>query len=346
LSSVLPVPAQPLKKPVFALGLRPKGFKLTLMGRKLWNVLVYKAQQDRGLSKDVFRAPLREIIAGVDFNSNDHALVKYHLRTLLTTLVEWESPTSGESAEWEACTLISHTRIWKERGVTWLEWSLPPNMREKLLDPDVYAQIHLKVAAQMSSYSGLALYEICARYRDVRTARNSWQWWVPVLTGRPDDERLQKMECRHFKRDVLRPAIAEVNVLAEFEVTLVEHKQGRFISDIQFTIQKKAQLSLEIGESTQPIDMSVLADGEKLGIEQSKLEHLIVTYGEEAVKLGLIATARRMASAFPEPLRDVFRYLKTMMPGHAATVVQKQGEKIEAQQPAVTAAASGTREQA
>lgn len=334
---------RPLRKPVFALGLKPRANKITLMSRKIWNVLLYKSQHERGLAKEVYRCPLSEIIAGLDFNSNDHALVKYHLRSLASTTVEWESPTAGESASWTVCALISHATLKKERGVIWVEWSLPPNMREQLLDPDIYAQIHLRVAAQMSSHAGLALYEICSRYRDVRTARNPWQWWVPVLTGRVDDERLQKMEYRHFKRDVLRPAIAEINAISEMNVQLVEHKQGRFIHEIQFTIEKKSQRSLDMGVKPEPVDMSLLAAGERLGVDHTRLEQLVATYGEDAVRVGIEATARRAATAFPEPLRDAWRYLKSTMPGHAQAVEQGRAVEREVEGPQAVAAAADER---
>ena len=70
-----------------------------------------------------------------------------------------------------------------------------------------------------------------SRYLGVgQTARKSWAWWRPVLLGRPDDERLQRLEYRIFKRDTLRPALAEINALADIEIEMLEFKSGRFVS--------------------------------------------------------------------------------------------------------------------
>jgi hypothetical protein len=167
----------------------------------------------------------------------------------------------------------------------------------------------------------VALYEICSRYLGVgQTARKPWSWWRPVLLGRPDDERLQKLEYRIFKRDTLRPAIAEINALADIEVELLEFKSGRFVSDLQFTVRKKPQrvLALQQRTSAEPVDVGMLASAERLGIDASRVERLIEEYGEAAVMSGIQAVEKRAASAFPEPLRDPLRYLKSVLPGHAA----------------------------
>jgi hypothetical protein len=85
----------PLKKPVNTLAIVPKSARITSLGRKAYNVLLYEAQ-DQGLDKDVFRVPLDRVVRGVDFDSNDHALIKKHLRAMVSTTVEWQSPTTGE----------------------------------------------------------------------------------------------------------------------------------------------------------------------------------------------------------------------------------------------------------
>lgn len=86
----------------------------------------------------------------------------------------------------------------------------------------------------------MALYGICSRYIGVgQTARKAWGWWRPVLLGRFDHERLQKLEYRIFKRDSLRPAVAEINAVADIEIEMLEFKSGRFVSDLQFTVRKK-----------------------------------------------------------------------------------------------------------
>lgn len=85
----------PLRKPVNTLAIVPtKSSKITVLARKAYNVLLYIAQE-QGIEQEVFRAPLQSILRGVDFNSNAREIVKQHLRAMVSTTVEWQSPTAG-----------------------------------------------------------------------------------------------------------------------------------------------------------------------------------------------------------------------------------------------------------
>lgn len=331
LSSVARV-AGPLRKPVFSLALVPQNSKITALGRRTWNVLLHLAQS-QGLEQETFRAALTDIVRGLDYNSGDMKIIKTHLRSMVSTLVEWQSPTSGEWQTWDVCGMLSHARLSKERGQVFVEWSYAVNMRHELLDPEIFAKLSLDVISQLGSHPAVALYEICSRYIGVgQTARKAWSWWRPVLLGRPDDERLQKLEYRIFKRDTLRPAIAEINAVADIEIEMLEFKSGRFVSDLQFTVRKKPQktLALQQRSAAEPVDVAVLASAQRLGIDHARVERLIDEFGEAAVTTGLEAVEKRAASAFPEPLRDPLRYLKSVLPGHAAEQLQERHEKAQA----------------
>lgn len=327
----------PLRKPVFSLALVPQNSKITALGRRTWNVLLHIAQ-DQGLEREIFRAALTDIVKGLDYNSGDMKIIKTHLRSMVSTLVEWQSPTAGEWQTWDVCGMLSHARLSKERGQVFVEWSYAVNMRHELLDPEIFAKLSLDVISQLGSHPSVALYEICSRYLGVgQTARKPWGWWRPVLLGRPDDERLQKLEYRIFKRDTLRPALAEINALADIEIEMLEFKSGRFVSELQFTVRKKPQrvLALQQRSSAEPVDVGMLAKAERLGIDHARIERLIEEFGDAAVAAGVEAVEKRAASAYPEPLRDPLRYLRSVMPGHAAAVVEAQ-EKAEAVKAAET----------
>jgi hypothetical protein len=323
--------AGPLRKPVFSLALVPQNSKITALGRRTWNVLLHIAQ-DQGLERESFRTALTDIVRGLDYNSGDMKIIKTHLRSMVSTLVEWQSPTAGEWQTWDVCGMLSHAKLSKERGQIFVEWSYAVNMRHELLDPEIFAKLSLDVISQLGSHPSVALYEICSRYLGVgQTARKPWAWWRPVLLGRPDDERLQRLEYRIFKRDTLRPALAEINALADIEVEMLEFKSGRFVADLQFIVRKKPQpvLATKQRRSAEPVDVGVLASAERLGIDASRIERLIEEFGDAAVVTGIQAVEKRAANAYPEPLRDPLRYLKSVLPSHAATATEVQ-EKTEA----------------
>lgn len=307
-----------VRKPVNTLAIVPKTTRITSLGRKAYNVLLHEAQE-AGLERDVFRAPLERIVKGVDFDSNDHALIKKHLRAMVSTTVEWQSPTSGEGSDWNVSGLLAHAKLTKERGQVWVEWSYAINLKQELLEPTVFAKLKLEILSQLRSHAGIALYEICTRYKEIGlTSRQHWRWWRPVLSGQPETVKTEKLEYRIFKRDTLKPAIAEVCAITDIEVGLVEHREGRFISEIQFQVRKKRQASLALKQPPEPVDLTLVGRAKELGIDEDELDQLAGEYGVPAVATGLEALAARIASAFPSPLRDHFRYLRSIMSGEAA----------------------------
>ena len=332
-SGAIAVDAQVLRKPVNTLAIVPKSARITSLGRKTYNVLLFEAQ-DQGLDRESYRVSLDRIVKGIDFDSNDHALIKKHLRAMVSTTVEWQSPTTGEGAAWNISGLLAHARLFKEGGQVWVEWSYAMNLKQELLQPTVFARLKLEIISQLRSHAGIALYEICTRYKDIgRTSRQEWRWWYPVLSGQPESDKSAKLEYRIFKRDTLKTAIAEVNAITDLDIELVEHKNGRSIAEIQFLIRGNKQPSLALASPPEPVDLQLVARAKELGIEEEKTDNLVDEFGIEAVRSGLEVLASRIQNAFPEPLRDHFRYLKSVMPGEAAKAEKKEAEQLARQAP-------------
>jgi len=314
----------PLRKPVNTLAIVPQSKRITPLARKAYNVMLHMAQA-QGIERPAYRALVADVIAGLDFDSNDTQLIKKHLRSMAATTVEWQSPTTGEGSSWTVSGLLAHAKISKERGQNWIEWSYSIELKQELLEPSVFARLSIEIISQLRTHAGIALYEICTRYKEVgRTSRQAWQWWRPVLSGQPESARTQKLEYRFFKRDTLKPAIAEVNAITDLEVELVEHKEGRFIAELQFLVRRKSQPPLPLRNPPAPVDMSLIVLAQKLGVSDDHAEELLDTFGSDALRGGLTALEKRIASAFPGPLRDPFRYLKSLMPGEAEKIARQQ----------------------
>jgi hypothetical protein len=147
---------------------------------------------------------------------------------MVSTTVEWQSPTTGRGQQLERQRPAGPRRLSKEQR---------PGLGGVVLrgEPEAgTARAHglrapaAGIISQLRSHAGVALYEICTRYKDIgRTARQAWRWWCPVLSGNPPSEKSARLEYRIFKRDTLKPAIAEVNAITDIDVELVEHKDGR-----------------------------------------------------------------------------------------------------------------------
>ena len=287
---------RPLKKAVDALAIVPTKDKILPLARKLYNVLLYFAQR-QGQDEQIYRAPLRDLVRVVDFNSNNTEVIKNHLRQLVTTKVEWQSPTTGEGARWSVSALIAHCDLILKGGELIIEWSYAPNIKLQLLDPQRYARISLVYQAALRSMASLVLYEVCTRYVDNPggvTARQPWQWWRPVLTGTPEAEVDTYQEYKYFKRDVLKSAVAEINAVTDLEIALIEHKQGRAVAEIQFSVRRKEQPSLPM-QHLMPLDLEAVGEAIRQGVPQDAAEQLIARHGEKAMTAALKTMAARRA---------------------------------------------------
>ena len=236
--STEPIGPDNIKKPVSTLAMVPKSGAITRIGRQAYTVMMISAR-DQGAEDDItkmFSAPLNSIIRGFDGSSGTVKELKKHLYSMVSHIVEWQSPSPGEVEEWGACGLLSEVKLRKQGGENWLHWAYPPSLRQEMLSPQRFAQIKRSTIAQFRSHAGLALYEICARYKhnpSHMTSRQHWHWWLPVLTGKPVPKEI-KTEFRFFNRDTIKPAIEEVNEVSELIVSVHEYKVGRSIEFLQF----------------------------------------------------------------------------------------------------------------
>ena len=279
----------------------PGGRRISLLGRRLFNVLLHRAQGEG--PRDEYEARLHEIVSDAAYNSNNTASIRKVLRELMSTTVEWQSPTGGEVETWDACNLLSGAGTTKDKrtGAVTIRWRYDLKVREQLLSPDRYARLSLEAITQLSTHSAMALYEICARYVDNpghRTARQHWRWWRPVLTGAATDD--SKAEYRFFKRDVLKPAIAEINANTNIEVRgPVEYKErdNHTIAEIQFEVYLKAQS----GEpQPQPLlelavdELPVIGRAINLGLRQTEAQTLLQRHGMPAFAAALDELDKRL----------------------------------------------------
>jgi len=319
----------PLKKPVNTLAIIPQNRKITALGRKAYNVMLNIAQA-QGVEKEAYRVPLSEIVSGIDYGSNDIELIKKHLKAMATTIVEWNSPTTGEGTKWTVCALISHATIVKESNQNFLEWGYAQPLRQELLSPSVFSKLSIGMLSQMHTHAGIVLYEICTRYKNVgRTSRQNWRWWLPVLTGQPNSDKLAKMEYRFFKRDTIKPAIAEVCAITDIEIELIEYKEGKSISELQFSVRHKAQVPLPLKTPPKPVDLTTIKTAVDLGISEEKVEELLTKHSEDDVRQGLQELKLRMERDFPGPVRDPHRYLKAILAGDQQKNIVAQVEQVE-----------------
>lgn len=304
-----------IDKPVSALAMVPKTGTITRVGRQAYTLMMFVAREQGTEDGEtgMFGAPLNSVIRGYDGSTGSVKELKKHLLSMVSHVVEWQSPSPAETEEWGACGLLSQVNLKKKNGQNWLYWAYPPALRQEMLYPLRYAQIKRSTIAQFRSHAGLALYEICARYKDNpshRTSKQHWHWWLPVLTGKPIPKEI-KTEFRFFNRDTIKPAIEEVNEVSELTVTVHEFRVGRSIEFVQFEVHLKQEASVK---EARAIDLSKVARAIQLGIDAEIAEDHFIRHGELAFAKAIERLEARLAMQ-GTPILSRHAYLKALLTG-------------------------------
>jgi hypothetical protein len=294
--------AEVIRQPNQTLAVLPVSGRITATMRKLFATMLFFSQQDG--SKDVYRRSFGELMNLAEYNSRNTLDLREQFKMLQSIQVEWNTQSSDET-RWGVSGMIAQAEIIEHKGhATYVEWSLPPRIRKELLDPTSYTALLLHMSTALRGGSSIALYEICSRYKTSPTGltmRQPWEWFSPRITGNP---LIEVNEYKYFKRDVLKRAIAEVNAMTDIEVTLIEHKFGRRIEQIQFKVTRKANPFVAWTDTSAAtgaaIDMDLLNNIVGFGIKPKQAK-IYCEENDEAFLRKTVALVRQREAAVGMP---------------------------------------------
>ena len=308
-----------LRKPHEMIVMMPRSARVTLTGRRIYSALLQVAQTRLVAlpamppADFMFEAPLAAILRTTGSSGSERTAAKKYLIEMRSLEVDWESTAPGDGVKWRGFSMLSEVALELRRGENWVSWSYPPTIMAALREPQRWARIDLDVLAKLGSYTAVALYEICARYRENPsgvTSRKPVGWWVDALSNGPGTER---REWRKFKNERVKDAVAEINAETDLDVDLIEHKQGRVITEVQFAVRKKRQAAPARPASREPVDGTLVLRAETLGIREIKLEGLIKEFGDERVRSQIDVLERRAANKTLRTIDNAFSYLRSLL---------------------------------
>lgn len=294
-----------LRKAHEAIALVPRNGRLTLLDRRLINVLLKLAQEQGDLP--LYRAKFSKVLSGARFESNNTEVIKEHLRKLAATTVEWSSIVPG-ARRWGISTLISEAEISEEGGELLLEWAYPPKIKSRLLSPELFARFSLEIAGSLRSAQGAALYEMCVQFAGIGlTSARPWQWWRPRIIGSSDDG--EGVEYKYFKRDVLLPSISEINNVTDLKIELLERKLGRRVEEIQFRVERPQKKRLLLADAN-IIDCDILDRMVKIGVSKEEAAKLYQKHDQCKLKSTVTWVEQRLKASSKERIRSPVALLK------------------------------------
>lgn len=308
-----------LRKPHEMIVMMPRSARVTLTGRRIYSALLQVAQTRLVAmpamppADFMFEAPLAAILRTTGSSGSERTAAKKYLIEMRSLEVDWESTAPGDGVKWRGFSMLSEVALEQRRGENWVSWSYPPTIMAALREPQRWARIDLDVLARLGSYTAVALYEICARYRENPsgvTSRKPVAWWVDALSNGPGPER---REWRKFKNERVKDAVAEINAETDLDVDLIEHKQGRVITEVQFAVRKKRQVAPARAVAAEPVDATLVLRAETLGIREIKLEGLIKEFGDERVRAQIDVLERRAANKSLRTIDNPFSYLRSLL---------------------------------
>lgn len=295
------------------------GKSLSLIGRRLYRVLLAVSQVElKGvmpLADHTFEAPLHQLLSYSASGGEERSVAKKYFKEMQEFAVDWESTAPGDGVKWIGLNMLSQAKVILRNGQTWVSWAFPPEIMAMVVDPDRYAVWNLRVTSQLSTYCALALYEICARYRDNPsgvTSRKPCEWWIDALSGSAPAEGKKRREWRKFKLEKINRAVEEISSETDLEIELVEHRKGgRAVEDIQFVVRKKQKVQQLTNSVT--IDATLILQAERLGLGDKASEQLIRQYGEVLFKDKLDMLAARLQNLTLTPVNNAFAWLSGVL---------------------------------
>ena len=328
--TVKPDDSREFRKTNDAIGLRVREGKLSLLTRKVFNVMMYHAQElktpglnapiDTPAARKYFWIPLSDLARDAAYDSRDTEFLKQQLEELQNVKLLMENERQWTSERLVASvTLVNPHGLKKHTGQMWLGYAFPPEVHELVMTPGTYTRFSIFYQGLLRSGSALALYEVCRRYAtnpSKLTAIESYEHWYSVLTGNPVPAE-QLPPYKYFKRDVLKPAMTEINTLTDIQVELVEHKNGRRVERLQFRIEKARQPQLAFPASP-VIDVKLLGRIMKFGFTQQEAADFVAQYADDRLRAAVAFVEKRMEQ-HSSPLDSPAAYFRwTLKEGNVA----------------------------
>jgi len=212
---------------------------ITLLQRKAWNALLWNAY-DELPTKEVHSIPVQELSKLIGYDSHDTEYLKEAAKAMMRCVVEYNVlGKDGKSKKWGALVLLAQVDI--EDGM--FNYAYPPELRQRLHNPEMYARLNLGLQKRFDSKHALALWELCTDY--LGSGREHGETPFLELTTFRKLMGIAKEEYPRFKDlslYVIKKPVEEINHVSDFRVTVEYQYQGRKVIALKFKIRRVALL--------------------------------------------------------------------------------------------------------
>jgi hypothetical protein len=208
--------------------------KMTLLQRRAWNILLAHAY-DELPTEEWHHIGVHDLMQVLEFHSKNEDYLKDALEALVGCKVKWNVLDKDGTTIWGVAALLAEAEI--KAGVC--TYAYGPKFRSLLYNPKMYARVCLSLQNRFDSKHALALWELCIDYLGAERDYGE----TPFISLEHFRELMGITEGMYptFKRlseKVINPAIAEINRLSDFRVTVDYQRQSRKIVALKFKIRR------------------------------------------------------------------------------------------------------------
>ena len=209
---------------------------VTLVQRKVWNVLLANAYNDIPTDTKKFHISISQLSDYLNYEDRNDKHLKDSLEGLLNTKVKWNVLNRDGSREWGASTLLAGCRV--ANGICEYDYSI--FLREILYNPKVFARLNINIQNKFQSKHSLALYELCIDY--LGSKREEGETPFIELEKFRTLMGLNENEYLHFKdlnKKLIKAPIKEINDVSDLNIDVKYKKDQRKVVAIKFMIKRK-----------------------------------------------------------------------------------------------------------
>lgn len=304
---------EPFRKAVQVVHSKPH-VQMSLMERKISNSWIKNALDKRPDEEGWWYISVSNMGEQIGFDSNNISYLKEVSRRVMSIRFEWDVlAKEGRGIGWKASVLFPEVEI---RG-DHIRYQISRQLREQILNPTMYAMLDMAVVRKFKRAAALGLYEHCIRFENIgHTARTHWTELRDILLGE-DTESKSYQDFKYFNAKVIKPAVAEINSITDFQLEAHTARMGRTVTEIWFTIVKIVDnTTVESLDSTE--ELHAVGEMVKLGVPQSEAKRLVRHHGVGSVNAAIAYTERRATDKKQAALENKAAYFR-------AALVQKWG---------------------
>lgn len=277
------------RKPVQVVHSKPRA-PMSLLQRKLANAWLKNAVETTADSENWWTIGILGMAHDIGFGSNNREYLRASALELMRIVFEWDviAPENRRSM-WKASVLFPEVEIRSDS----IRYQISSQLRDRVLNPDIYALIDMNVVRNFRRASSLALYEHCVRFEKIgRTTPVPWKELRDIVLGESAEARSYQ-EYKYFKSKVLNSSIAEINAGSDIEIQLEQSKIGRTVTTLQFLVTKKP--GRDDAEILDDEMLVVVGEMVHLGVPQSEAKRLAKKHTAARIKEAMAYTNARVA---------------------------------------------------